>query len=201
MKSVKIKKRSWIAKLGDIFFRPKFFFTRIVADGKMEDAILKAFLWGLVGGIVVLILHLVRGDAFTIFSLFKALVLFPVLAIIILFICAGLMMFVSEITGGDRDWEIAVKGIASIFFVYPMALILNNLAFDCTSMWMISVFVDLYMLFLLYNIAVYCMHGKKISVLFVLMVGAVFLACMYMSDYRNVWFLAKNIPAALTCLV
>ena len=197
----KPKKRGWLAKLTDIFFKPKYFFSRIVADGKMEDAILKAFLWGLVGGIVVLILNLIRGDLLTIFSLFKALVVYPVLAIIILFICAGLMMLVSEVTGGDRDWEIAVKGISSMFFIYPMALILNSLAFDCTSMWLISAIVDLYMLFLLYNIAVYCLHGKKVSVLFVLLVCAVFLACLYMSDYRNVWFMIKNIPATLTCFM
>lgn len=200
-KAPKIKKRGWLAKLSDIFFRPRYFFTRIVADGKIEDAILKAFLWGLVGGLVVLILYLVRGNAFTVFSLFKALVVYPVLAVILLFIFAGLMMLVSEITGGDRDWEIAVKGISSMFFIYPLALILNALAFNCTSMWFISVIVDLYMLFLLYNIAVYCLHGKKVSVLFVLMVCAVFLACLYMSDYRNVWFMIKNIPATKTCLM
>lgn len=200
-KVTKTKKRSWLSKLSDIFFRPKYFFTRIVADGKMEDAILKAFLWGLVGGIVVLILHLARGNMFTIFSLFKALVVYPVLAVVLLFVFAGLMMLVSEVTGGDRDWEIAVKGIASMFFIYPLALILNTLAFDCTSMWLISVVVDLYMLFLLYNIAVYCLHGKKVSVLFVLMVCAVFLACLYMSDYRTVWFMVKNIPATMSCLI
>ena len=200
-KPTKIKKRGWLAKLTDIFFKPKYFFSRIVADGKMEDAILKAFLWGLVGGIVVSILNLVRGNAFTIFSLFRALIGFPVLAVILLFVFAGLMMLVSEVTGGDRDWEIAVKGIASMFFIYPLALILNTLAFNCTSMWLISVIVDSYMLFLLYNIAVYCLHGKKVSVLFVLMVCAIFLACLYMSDYRNVWFMAKNIPATMTCLM
>lgn len=201
MKSARTKKRSWLSRLSDIFFRPKYFFSRIVADGKMEDAILKAFLWGLIGGIVVLILNLVRGNPFTIFSLFRALVVYPVLAVFILFICAGLMMLVSEVTGGDRDWEISVKGIASMFFVYPLALILNSLAFDCTSLWLISAIVDLYMLFLLYNIAVYCLHGKKVSVLFVLMVCAIFLACLYMSDYRNVWFMVKNIPATMTCFM
>ena len=200
MKSIKkAKQRNWFSRLTDIFFRPKYFFSRIVADGKMEDAMLRALMWGLVGGIVVLILHLIRGDAFTVFSLFKTVVIFPLLAVIVLFVCAGLMMLVSEITGGERDWEIAVKGIASIFFVYPLALILNALAFDCTSIWLISVLTDLYMLFLLYNIAVYCMHGKRISVIFVLMVGAMFLACIYMSDYRTLWFMVKNIPATLSC--
>lgn len=197
---MKAKKRNWFAKLTDIFFRPKYFFTRIVADGKMEDAVLKAFLWGLVGGLTVLIIDLVRGDSFTIFGLFKSLVMYPIFAEFILFMTAGLMMMVSEITGGERDWEIAVKGIASIFFVYPVALVLNALAFDCTSLLVFSVIIDLYMLFLLYNIAVYCMHGKKVSILFVLAVVAMLLACIYMSDYRKIWFVFKNIDITLTCL-
>jgi len=199
-KTSRIKKRSWLGKLTDIFFRPKYFFTRIVADGKMEDAILKAFLWGFVGGIIVLVLNLFHGYPFTVFSLFKAIIIYPVVAILLLFIGAGLMMLVSEVTGGERDWEIAVKGIASIFFVYPLALILNTLAFDCTSMWLTSILIDIYILFLIYNIAVYCLHGKKVSVLFVVMVAAVLLAALYMSNYRTIWFLVKNIPATLTCL-
>lgn len=197
---MKAKKRNWFAKLTDIFFRPKYFFTRIVADGKMEDAILKALLWGLVGGLTVLVIGLVRGESFTIFSLFKSLIMYPILAEFVLFMTAGLMMMVSEITGGDRDWEIAVKGIASIFFVYPFALVLNALAFDCMSLLVSSVIIDLYMLFLLYNIAVYCMHGKKVSVLFVLAVAAVLLACIYMSDYKKIWFIVKNIDVTLSCL-
>jgi len=197
---MKAKKRNWFKRLTDIFFRPKYFFSRIVADGKMEDAMLRAFLWGLIGGILVLVMQLVRGNPFTILALFKAIIVCPVLAVVLLFVFAGLMMLVSEITMGDRDWEIAVKGLASIFFVYPLALILNSLAFNCTSIWVISIATDLYILFLLYNIAVYCLHGKKVSVMFVLVVGAILLATIYMSDYRTLWFFAKNIPATLSCL-
>lgn len=198
---MKAKKRSWLAKLSDVFFRPKYFFTRIVADGKMEDAILKAFLWGLVGGILVFVINIIRGgfDMFAVFSLLKAIVIYPVLAVMLLFIFAGLMMLVSEITGGERDWEIAVKGIASIFFIYPLALILNALAFDCASIWIVSLLTDLYMAFLLYNIAVYCMHGKRVSVLFVVAVCMILLGCVYMSDYKTVWFMVKNINAGSIC--
>ena len=119
---------------------------------------------------------------------------------ILLFVFAGLMMLVSEITMGDRDWEIAVKGLASIFFVYPLALILNSLAFNCTSIWVISIATDLYILFLLYNIAVYCMHGKRVSVLFVVAVCLGLLACLYMSDYKTVWILIKNLDAYSICM-
>ena len=197
---MKAKKRNWFKRLTDIFFRPKYFFSKIVADGKMEDAMLRAFLWGLIGGILVLVMELVRGNPFTFLALFKAIIVCPVLAVVLLFVFAGLMMLVSEITMGDRDWEISVKGLASIFFVYPLTLILNALAFNCTSIWVISIATDLYILFLLYNIAVYCLHCKKVPTMFVFIVGAVFLATIYMSDYRTLWFLTKNMPAALTCL-
>ena len=198
---MKAKKRNWFSRLTDIFFRPKYFFSRIVADGKMEDAMLKAFLWGLVGGILVFVINICRAglDAFTIGAFFKSLIIYPVLAVMLLFIFSGLMMLVSEITGGERDWEIAVKGIASIFFIYPLALILNSLAVDCVSIWFISLLTDLYMAFLLYNIAVYCMHGKRVSVLFVVMACLVLLGCMYMSDYKTVWFMVKNIDATSIC--
>ena len=198
---MKAKKRNWFSHLTDIFFRPKYFFSRIVADGKMEDAMLKAFLWGLVGGILVFIINICRAglDAFTIGAFFKSLIIYPVLAVMLLFIFSGLMMLVSEITGGERDWEIAVKGIASIFFIYPLALILNSLAVDCVSIWFISLLTDLYMAFLLYNIAVYCMRGKRVSVLFVVMACLVLLGCMYMSDYKTVWFMVKNIDATSIC--
>ena len=198
---MKAKKRNWFSRLTDIFFRPKYFFSRIVADGKMEDAMLKAFLWGLVGGILVFVINICRAglDALTIGAFFKSLIIYPVLAVMLLFIFSGLMMLVSEITGGERDWEIAVKGIASIFFIYPLALILNSLAVDCVSIWFISLLTDLYMAFLLYNIAVYCMHGKRVSVLFVVMACLVLLGCMYMSDYKTVWFMVKNIDATSIC--
>jgi len=203
MKSAKSKKRSWLAKLSDVFFRPKYFFSRIVADGKMEDAILKAFLWGFVGGVLVMIINLCRDGiaAISVFSLFKAVVIFPVVAVMLLFVFAGLMMLVSEITGGERDWEISVKGIASIFFIYSLAVILNALAFDCTSIWVVSLLTDLYMAFLLYHIAVYCMHGNRVSVLFVVAACLVLLCCVYTSDYRNIWFLIKNTSATLSCFM
>ena len=197
---MRAKKKSWLAKLASIFFRPKHFFTRIVADGKIEDAMLNAFLWGLIGGILVLVTNLIRGDVFTIYSIFKAIVIYPVLAVMLLFIFAGLMMLVSEIAGGDRDWEIAVKGIASIFFIYPLALLLNAFVFDCVSMWTVSIIIDLYMAFLLYNIAVYCMHGKRVSVMFVVAVCLGLLACLYMSDYKTVWILIKNLDAYSICM-
>lgn len=187
--------------LRDIIVKPKRYFSKIVADGDMEEAMFKAFFYGLLGGLLVLGLRLIGGATVTFGAVFTAIVIVPVLAVGLLFVMGGLMMLVSEITGGERDWEIAIKGLASIFFIYPAILVLNALAFNCTSMWIVSLIVDAYILFLFYNIALYCMHGKKSNIIIVIGIFALFLATVYATDYRIGWFMLKNASATLACLV
>ncbi len=195
----KIKK--FLTHLRDIVIKPKRYFTKIVADGNMDESMLKAFIYGLLGGLLVLGLRLIGGATVTLGAVFTAIVIVPVLAVALLFVMGGLMMLVSEITGGERDWEIAIKGLASIFFMYPVILVLNALAFNCTSMWVISIAVDAYVLFLFYNIAVWCMHGRRLNVIIVVAILALFLATVYATDYRIGWFMLKNASATLACLM
>ncbi len=198
---MKQKFKQALKHIKDLVINPKRYFTKIVADGKMEEAMLKAFIYGLIGGCLVLLLRLIGGATITIGSVFSALIIVPVLAVALLFVLGGLMMLVSEITGGERDWEIAVKGLASVFFVYPVVLVLNALAFNCTSMWIISLLVDAYVLFLFYNIALYCMRGKRSNVIIVISIFALFLVTIYATDYRIGWFMLKNASATLACLL
>ena len=184
-----------------IIVNPRRYFTKIVADGNMEESMFKAFLYGLAGGVLVFVINLLTGASFTIGSLFSALIITPVIAVGVLFIMGGLMMLVSEITGGERDWEIAIKGLASIFFIYPVILVLNALAFNCVSIWVVSLLVDIYILFLFYNISLYCMRGKKANVILVIGILALFMLTVYATDYRIGWFMLKNTSATLACLV
>jgi len=190
-----------LSHLRDIIIKPKRYFTKIVADGNMEESMMKAFIYGLLGGLAVLAVRLIGGATITLPAVFTAIIIVPVLAVALLFLMGGLLMLVSEITGGERDWEIAIKGLASVFFVYPVILILNALAFNCTSLWIISILVDAYILFLFYNIALYCMRGKKSNVIIVIGILALFMITVYASDYRMGWFYLKNTGAALACLM
>ncbi len=198
---MKKKKVGIFGHIRNIIVNPRRYFTKIVADGNMEESMLKAFIYGLIGGGAVLSIRLIGGATFTIGSLFTSFVVIPVLAVALLFVMGGLLMLVSEITGGERDWEIAIKGLASIFFIYPVILILNALAFNCTSLWIISILVDAYILFLFYNISLYCMRGKKGNVLIVIGILALFMITVYISDFRIGWFMLKNTGAALACLL
>ncbi len=190
-----------LSHIKNIVVRPRRYFTKIVADGNLEESMLKAFIYGLAGGLLVLALRLMGGATITIGAVFTALVIVPVLAVALLFVMGGLLMLVSEITGGERDWEIAIKGLASIFFVYPIVLVMNALAFNCTSMWVISILVDAYILFLFYNISLYCMRGRRAYVIAVVAILALFMITVYVTDYRIGWFMLKNTSATLSCLL
>jgi hypothetical protein len=91
--------------------------------------------------------------------------------------------------------------LASVFFIYPAILVLNALAFNCVSIWVISLLVDIYILFLFYNISLYCMRGKRGSVLLVIAILAMFMFTVYATNYRIGWFMLKNAAATLACLV
>ena len=195
----KIKK--WYKSIKDVVVNPRRYFSKIVADGDIEESMLKAFIYGLIGGLLVLGLRLIGGATITISSVFTAIVIVPVIAVGLLFVGGGLMMLVSEITGGERDWEIAIKGLASIFFIYPVILVLNALAFNCTSMWIISIICDAYILFLFYNIALYCMRGRRAAVIVIIGIFALFMLTVYLTNYHIGWFLLKNTGAALSCLL
>ncbi|MBN1325253.1 MAG: hypothetical protein JW974_03480 [Alphaproteobacteria bacterium] len=198
---MKNKFKNWTKHILDVLTKPKRYFTKIVADGNLEESMLRAFMYGLLGGVLVLMLRLIGGATITIGSVFTAVIIVPVLAVALLFILGGLLMLVSEITGGERDWEIVIKGLASVFFIYPVILVLNALAFNCTSIWIISLIVDAYILFLFYNISLYCMKGKRHNVMLVIGVLALFMAMVYITDYRIGWFMLKNTSATLACLL
>lgn len=198
---MKKKFKNAFKHIRNLIVNPKRYFTKIVADGNMEEAMLKAFLYGLLGGCLVLLIRLLGGATITIGAIFTAIVIVPVLAVALLFVFGGLMMLVSEITGGERDWEIAIKGLASVFFIYPVILVLNAMAFNCTSIWVISMLVDIYVLFLFYNISLYCMRGKRGNILLVIGVLVLFMITVYATDYRIGWFMLKNTSATLACLL
>ncbi|GHT01048.1 hypothetical protein FACS189421_13580 [Bacteroidia bacterium] len=193
--------KRWSDHIVSVVTNPKKFFTKIVADGNMEESMLKAFFYGLLGGALVLLIRSLTGNDIGFSILFVQLIVVPVLAVVLLFVLSGLLMMISEITGGERDWEIAVKGLASVFFMYPVILVLNSLAWNCASLWAASIIVDAYVLFLIYNIAIYCMKGKRVLVTIVIGVFALFIVTIYSTQYRYGWFDVKNHLAMIECKV
>lgn len=193
-------KASWGRSLYNLLFKPQQFFNSLIVDGSLDAPIIKALVYGLIGGALTFVLQMVHGTPATIGTLFSQFVTTPLIALITLFALAGVMMLIAEVTHGERDFETAAKGIASIFFLYPAMLILYELAFNCTSIWLISIILDLYVLYLIYAIGTYCLKGNKLSMKFVSAIFGLLMIMVYSTDYRIAWFLMKNATATLSCL-
>ncbi|MDR0803682.1 MAG: hypothetical protein LBO08_01145 [Rickettsiales bacterium] len=191
----------WLKNIWQIIINPRIAFSRIVADGDLEGSMFRAFIYGMLGGALVLGIRLLGGATLTLSSVFLQLIVVPVIAVALLFLLGGVMMLITEISGGQRDWEIAVAGLASVFFVYPIMLVLNALAWNCTSLMTVSIVIDAYVLFLLYNIAVYCMKASRGRALAICVILLIFLITIYATDYRMGWLMLKNSGAALKCII
>lgn len=185
----------------DVLTKPKIYFSKIVADGNLDESMLRAFMYGLFGGLLIFFINIIGGAPFTFSSLFSSIIITPVMAVLLLFVFGGLLMLFSEITGGERDWEISIKSLASVFFIYPIILIVNALAFNCTSVLFISILVDAYVLFLVYNIGMYCMKGKRKKVLITTGIISLFIFVIYLTDLKIGWLMLKNTGATLECLI
>ena len=80
------KIKNWFRSIKDIVVNPRRFFSKIVADGDIEESMLKAFIYGLLGGLAVLGIKLIGGATITINSVFTAVIIVPVIAVALLFI-------------------------------------------------------------------------------------------------------------------
>ena len=118
------KFKRWLQHIVHILIQPRQFFSKIVADGNLEESMLKAFMYGLLGGIAVLALQLIGGATITFAAVFPGNNSSCVGCCFIVPII-GVMMMVSEITGGGTIES--ASGSHSIF-IYPVILVLNSLA-------------------------------------------------------------------------
>ena len=55
------KIHNWLSAIAGVLTQPKRFFTKIVADGNLEESMLRAFMYGLLAGLLVLGLRLLGG--------------------------------------------------------------------------------------------------------------------------------------------
>ena len=60
------KTKKLLNNIRDAIVNPKSFFKKIVADGDLEESMLMAFIYGLIGGALVLLFRLIGGATITI---------------------------------------------------------------------------------------------------------------------------------------
>jgi hypothetical protein len=197
----------FIKESKDVLVNPKSYFSTMKTSGGMTEPLIKAVIYGALAGILHLIWGFLKIGALT-GGLFggalgiMAFVWSIVAAIIGLFIGAVILLVISSICKGNTDFEANIRVTAAVMVIMPISALFGfasglNIYFGL----IISLAVDIFALWLLYNGLTESLKSKPettkivmyvLVALFVLMVlagfGARRKANQLMRDFNNTDF-------------
>ncbi len=178
--------------LTDMFhtlIHPVKYFSSIKSDSNYEDQIVKVLMYGLATGGIRILLSL--GNL-SIFNIITSLIFMPILAVIITFALSGIMLMFSYLTKGDMDFEMGVKSVASCIFMYPVAYTLYHISGFYSMLWLNSLIVDIYTIFLIYTAVTYCLNADKTTAKSVFGIFAIMILTLHVSDSKIAYLTFKN---------
>lgn len=194
-KKWKLEFKSWFSDAYKVILTPKKYFSSIVEDGNYEDPIIKAAFYGLITAVLMFIINTVK-IGFTFMSLIN-LVVYPIIAVILTFGLAGVLLFFAYVCKGEMDFEAAVKAVASKIFIYPLSILLLTVgSFSFYVTWIITILIMAYILFLMYVAVIYCLNAdvKVANIVFITL--AVLYALSQLYVLRQVMILSQFASAA-----
>jgi hypothetical protein len=195
---------SFIKESKDVLVNPKSYFSTMPTSGGMTDPLIKAVIYGAIAGALSFLWSILRIGAVGggLFGGAVGIMLFVwaiIGAIIGLFIGAIIVLVISSICKGNTDFEANVRVTAAIMVVMPISAFLGFLGhFNLYLGLIVSLGVNIFVLWLLYNALVEALKAKPettkivmyvliaITVLFLLIgLGAKRRANQFMNEFNN----------------
>jgi hypothetical protein len=186
----KLKFKDWIADVVKVIKNPRGYFSSIEEDGNYEDPIVRAGFYGFIAGAFALLFY-VLDYKFNVSGLLY-LIAYPAIAIVMTFGFAGVMLLFAYICRGDMDFEFSVKAVSTKMFIYPLAIVLNGIAFSMIYLYIVYVVLALYILFLMYNAVIYSLHGDKSFARGLFSILAVAIALLLLSEPGQIYIRNSN---------
>lgn len=150
----------------ETLLNPKSYFSRMKTSGGMTEPIIKAIIYGAIGGVILFLWSILRlspiaggllGGGFGI----TVLITYIIGAVIGLFIGAVILMVVSSICKGSTDFEANVRVTAALMVMIPInALLAFTGHFSLYLGLLISLAVSIYSVWLFYNAVVEALKSK-----------------------------------------
>ena len=148
---------AFINESKETLLNPKSYFSTLKISGGLTEPIIKAVIYGAVGGILaffwsIIGLGVVRGGFLGGAIGAIALVWYIVAAIIGMFVGAVILLIISSICKGNTDFEANVRVMASVMVGLPISALLGfTMGINSYLGIIISLGVNLYALYLVYN--------------------------------------------------
>ncbi len=187
-----VKKINLSKFITDAFYtllHPVKYFTSITADGNYENAIVKVLMYGLLTAGIKILFNIAN---ITLLGTISALILMPIYAMLITFALSGVMLFFSYLAKGEMNFETSLKAVASCIFMYPLSYVAYHIAFSYWILFLFSLLIDLYIVFLIYIATTYCLKGEKGISNVIFSIFALFIMTIHFSNSGAMYISNKN---------
>jgi hypothetical protein len=156
---------SFIKDSIDVLVKPKSYFSTMKTTGGIAEPLIKALIYGAVAGLIALIWGFLKlGGSVGLFGGAVGVMLFiwyTIGAVIGLFIGAVILLVVSAICKGSTDFEANTRVTASLMVMMPINALLGFVGgLNSTAGSIITLAVNLFALYLLYNGLVEALKAK-----------------------------------------
>ncbi len=157
---------AFIQESKETLLNPRSYFSTMKTSGGMVEPLLKAVIYGAIGGVILFLWSLLRispmasglmGGGLGIMILIS----YIIGAIIGLFIGAVILLIISSICKGSTDFESNVRVVAALMVMMPInALLAFTGHFSIYFGLIISIAVSVYSIWLLYNALIESLKAK-----------------------------------------
>ena len=172
-----------------MLLHPVKYFTSIKSDGNYENAIVKVLMYGLITAGIKILFNIA---SITLVGAISSIILMPIYALFITFGLAGIMLFFSYLAKGEMNFETSLKAVASCIFMYPVSFVAYQLAFGYWLLFIFSLILDLYVVFLIYTATTYCLKGEGTLSKVIFGIFATFVIVIHFSRSGTLYISNKN---------
>jgi hypothetical protein len=176
----------------DVLTSPRNYFASMQKTGGFVDPIIRAAIYGFIAGIFGFMWGLLHFSVLWAYGGgvgITSIIVFPIFAVIGLFIGSVILLIISAICGGSTDFEANVRVAASLMGLYPVqALMVFTSGISIYLGAVVLLLVSLYGLWLCFNALVQALSAKESTAKIIMIIFAIFpilgiintLACHHM---------------------
>lgn len=162
----------------EVLTSPKNYFASMQKTGDFVDPVIRAAIYGFIAGIFSFMwgfLHLSVLWAYGGRVGITSIIVFPIFAVIGLFIGSVILLIISAICGGSTDFEANVRVTASLMALYPIqALLVFTSGISIYLGAVVLLLISLYGLWLCFNALVQALSAKESTAKVIMIIFAIF---------------------------
>lgn len=164
---------------------PKDYFSGMGKTGGYLEPVIKAVLYGIIAGLINFAFMGMMGAV--------QIVMQPIGAALALFIGAVIVLILSLICGGSKDYQANVRVVAALMVMFPISTFVTYVGLKFVDNYYVYAaltgVVSLYSIYLLFNALTYALNGQKMRSMIVCGLFVVLTIFMGMSTWSKTAFM------------